>query len=85
MNSDSWRLHYTYGIAILVLLAVFGLVFLKINEISAETLIAFVAGVASSALLFVFNRESSAGASRATERAVDQGANAGVKPPESTP
>lgn len=84
MSTDTWRLHYTYWIAIGVLVGIFGLVLMKINEISAETLIAFVAGLASGVMLFVFNRESSAGASRAAERAVEQGATGGARQPDST-
>lgn len=77
MSTDTIRLHYTYGIAILVIIGGGLLIFMKLTEIPAEALLALVTFVAGLALGFVFNRESSAGQARSTERAVAQGANAG--------
>ena len=80
MNTDGWRLHYTYAIAALCLIGGGVLVFLKLGEIPAEALLALITFVFGLVLGFVFNRESSAGQARATERAVAQGANAGATP-----
>jgi hypothetical protein len=85
VNTDTIRLHYTYGIGIIVLIAAFALLLVPTPDISGEAKLAFVTFVAGIVLGFVFNRESSVSAARATERAIDQGANAGVKQPDPKP
>jgi hypothetical protein len=78
MSTDGYRLHYTYGIAVLCLLGGGLLVFMKLGEIPAEALLALITFVFGLVLGFVFNRESSASQARATERAVAQGAIGGA-------
>ena len=84
MKTDDVRLHYTYGGGLLVIVLGFALVFLKIDEIPSEALIALVSGVFGLVLGFFFNRESSAGQARATERAIAQGADTANTSPTTT-
>jgi xanthosine utilization system XapX-like protein len=77
---DEKRLHYTYGGGLLIVVIAFALIFLKIGDIPAEALIALVGSIFGLVLGFFFNRESGAGAARATERAVAQGAAGGASP-----
>lgn len=81
-STDTIRLYFTYGIAVLVVVGAGALVLAKIDEIPAEALLALVTFVLGLALGFVFNRESSAGAARQSERAIAQGANASQPPLE---
>jgi len=81
MNADLIRLAFTYAIALVALIGAFLLIYAKLSEISAESLLALVTFVLGLALGFVFNRESTTSGARAAERAVSQGANAGVIPP----
>jgi hypothetical protein len=76
MTTDSWRLHYTYAIAIIVLLGAGLMLFIPTPDITGEAKLAFVTFVAGIVLGFVFNRESAVGAARATERAHEAGAAA---------
>jgi hypothetical protein len=76
MNTDTWRLHYTYGIAIVVLVGAGLMLFIPTPDITGEAKLAFVTFVAGIVLGFVFNRESAVGAARASERAHDAGAAA---------
>ncbi len=79
MSTDTLRLHYTYGIAILVLVGVFYLFITPTPDISGGEKLAFLGTVVGGVILFVFNRESSVSAARATERAIEQGANNGAR------
>jgi hypothetical protein len=79
MSTDTWRLHYTYLIGAGVLALAFGLLLLHTPDISGESKLAFVTFVAGIVLGFVFNRESSVSAARAQERAIEQGANGGIR------
>lgn len=82
MKTDDWKLHYTYiGLLALALIAL-GFVFLKLDEIDSETLIALVTFVLGSVLGFLTGAESATRAARATERATAQGANSGMPPVE---
>lgn len=80
MNTDTLRLYFTYGIAVLVIVGAGALVMAKLDEIPAEALLALVTFVLGLALGFVFNREASAGAARQSERAIAQGAATQPKP-----
>lgn len=78
MSTDTWRLHYTYLIALLVLVGCFVLLLLPTGDVTGSdklTLITFVAGIV---LGFVFNRESTVAGARAAERAVAQGSAGGL-------
>jgi FtsH-binding integral membrane protein len=72
MSTDTWRLHYTYLIGAGVLALAFGLLLLHTPDISGESKLAFVTFVAGIVLGFVFNRETQ-------ERAIEQGANGGIR------
>jgi hypothetical protein len=84
MNTDTIRLHYTYIIALVIVVGAGVLMYIKLPEIEPEVLIGFFGTAFGFVLGFVFNRESSVGSQRATERAVSQGANAGVIPTTTT-
>jgi len=83
-NSDTLRLLFTYTIAVLVLIGSFVLLVVP-SQVGSEGVIPFVTGVVGIVLGFVFNRESTTAGQRATERAVAQGANAGVTPEKPQP
>jgi uncharacterized membrane protein len=85
MNADLIRLFFTYAIALVTLIGTFVLIYTKLGEISAESLLALVTFVLGLALGFVFNRESTTAGARSAERAISQGANAGVIPPPQPP
>ena len=79
MSTDTMRLHYTYLIAILVLIGAFYLLTTPTPDVSGGEKLAFLGAVVGGVILFVFNRESSVSAARATERAIEQGANSGLR------
>lgn len=74
MNADSFRLHYTYLIAILVIVGSGYMLLTETPGVTGEQKLALVTFVLGLVLGFIFNRESSAGSARATERAIAQGA-----------
>lgn len=74
MSSDTMRLHYTYGIAVLVLVGAFVLLFFETPGITGGEKLAFIAGLTTGVIGFVFNRETAVGEARKTERAIAQGA-----------
>lgn len=79
MSTDTWRLHYTYAIALLTLAGCFALLLIPTGDVTGGdklTLITFVAGIV---LGFVFNRESTVAGARAAERAVAQGSAGGAQ------
>lgn len=81
MKPDDWKLHYTYiGLLLLALIAL-GFVFLKLDDIDAETLIALVTFILGSVLGFLTGAEIATRQARATERAAAQGAQSAVNPP----
>lgn len=79
MSTDTIRLHYTYAIAVLVLIGSYMLLTTPIPDVNGEAKLAFLGAVVGGVILFVFNRESSVSAARATERAIEQGAAQGVR------
>jgi hypothetical protein len=74
MSTDTVRLHYTYAIAILILVGGFYLLITAIPDVTGGEKLAFIGSIMGGVILFVFNRESSAGQAPATARAVAQGA-----------
>ena len=74
MRTDDWKLHYTYLGLLTIALIVLLFVFLKIDEIDSETLIALVTFVLGSVLGFLTASESATRSARATERANAAGA-----------
>lgn len=82
MNINAWRLHYTYALAFVIVVGSGVLIFLKLPEIAPEVLIGFLGTAFGFVLGFAFNRESQVGARIDTERAIEQGAAGGVRPPE---
>ncbi len=82
MKTDDWRLHYTYLAIIGSIAAGFALLFLSLPRIPPEAIVAVAVAIFNLALGFVVGRETGAGASRAAERAVNQGANSGVATPD---
>jgi hypothetical protein len=79
MTADTIRLWFTYGIAVMVLIGCFVLLFFP-SQVGQEGLVPFVTGVVGVVLGFVFNRESTVAGQRATERAVAQGAQTAAGP-----
>lgn len=77
---DTIRMHYTYGIALLMLLGAFTLLLVETPGITGGEKLAFIAGFVTGIVGFVFNRESQTGATRAAERAVALGANTATPP-----
>jgi Na+/H+-translocating membrane pyrophosphatase len=81
MKTDDWKLHYTYWALFIFGIVALVFVFLKIDEIEPETLIALVTFVLGSILGFLTGAESATRAGRQVERASAQGAaQAGVTP-----
>lgn len=74
MQADTIRLLATYGIAILVLVGCFVLLFFP-SQIEQTALVPFVTGTIGLVLGWVFNRESTNAGQRSSERAVTLGAN----------
>lgn len=75
MQTDSIRLIFTYVIALVVLIGG-GILLVVPTQVSNDALLPFMTGIVGSVVTFVFQRESSAGTARATERAMAAGANA---------
>lgn len=73
MNIDTIRLHYTYLIALIVLLGAGYLLLTPTPDITGGEKLAFVGAAVGVVLAFIFNRESAVSAARATERAIEQG------------
>jgi hypothetical protein len=79
VTSDTWRLHYTYLIAILVLLGAWAMLFMPTPDITGGEKLNFAIFVSGIVLGFVFNRESSVSGARSAERQIEQGAQGGVR------
>lgn len=77
MNADTIRLYFTYGIAVLVLAGTFLLLVVP-SQVPSDQLLPFLTGIVGIVIGFVFNRESTVAGSRATERAINQGASGGA-------
>jgi hypothetical membrane protein len=74
MKTDDWKLHYTYlGLLVIAMIAL-AYVFLKIDEITPETLMALVTFILGNIIGFLTGAEASTRAARSTERATAQGA-----------
>jgi hypothetical protein len=80
MSVDTVRLWFTYAIAVLVLVGCFLLLFFP-SQVDQPSLVPFVTAIVGVVLGFVFNRESTTAGQRNAERAISQGANAGVIAP----
>jgi hypothetical protein len=79
VNAGNIQLFFTYTIAVLVLIGCFILLVLP-SQVGSDTIVPFVTGIVGIVLGFVFNRESTMSGQRSAERAINQGANAGVIP-----
>lgn len=80
MSTDTIRLLFTYGIAAGAMIALFALLFVPTPEIEPQAKLALVTTNLGLVLGWALNKESATGGARAAERAVAQGANAGVIP-----
>lgn len=80
IEADTIRMHYTYGIAVLMLVGAFTLLMVETPGITGGEKLAFIAGFVTGIVGFVFNRESQTGTQRAAERAVALGANTATPP-----
>ncbi len=76
MQADTIRMVATYAIAILVLLGTFILLMLP-SQVPAEQLLPFLTGITGVVLGWTFQKEGTAAAQRATERAVQVGQQSG--------
>ena len=74
MTIENLRLHYTYGLALLVLLGAFALLVVETPGITGGEKLAFLAGLTTAVVGFVFGREQASDSARQTLRAVDKGA-----------
>lgn len=72
MQADTIRLVATYGIAVLVLLGSFVLLMFP-SQVPAEQLLPFLTGITGVVLGWTFQKEGTAAAQRATERAYSLG------------
>ena len=82
MSADTIRLAFAYSIALVVVAAGMVQIYVLLDKgiISGDAGLAILGPLIGAAVTFVWQREATTQGSRASERAVAQGANAGVTP-----
>ncbi len=73
MQVDTLRLAFTYTIALVIVIGG-GILLVVPSQVPPEQLLPFMTGIVGTVIGFVFQRESSSGAARQTERAFATGA-----------